>query len=287
MNEDYRIERLDFSKPEDMQRLVDLQNAVYKGVHIFNSDLFKFWYLDNPNGKVFSFNAIYNNVIAAHYAVIPIKMNIGDRVVNGALSMATVTHPEHRGKGLFKLLAQKTYECAKEEGREFVVGVANANSFPGFIKHLGFYEVGQLDVLYGLNDDIKSLPDRLFSVHWSEKSLQWRVNKLGQYFQRENNVYGYYPVKLFNKCPLLHTFMGVIPSNLGQTLSIGKSPKIFRPFNLYVGMGSNARSLGYKPVPSFIKHSPFHLIFLDMTGGNLPLMTKENVFFQLMDFDVA
>jgi hypothetical protein len=26
---------------------------------------------------------------------------------------------------------------------------------------------------------------------------------------------------------------------------------------------------------------------MDLTGGKLPKMTKENVFFQLMDFDVA
>lgn len=287
MNEDYQIERLDFSKPEDMQRLVDLQNAVYEGVHVFNSDLFKFWYLDNPNGKVISYNAIAGNVIAAHYAIIPIKMNIGNRVVRGALSMATVTHPEHRGKGLFKKLAQRTYECAKDEGCEFVVGVANANSFPGFIKHLGFYEVGQLEVLYGLKDSIKPLSDRLFSVHWNDESLKWRLDKSGQYLKRGSNVYGYYPIMKLKKCPLLHTFMGVIPSGLIESLSIGQSSKFLRPFNLYVGMGSNAKAIGYRPVPSFIKHSPFHLIFLDMTGGKLPMMTKENVFFQLMDFDVA
>ncbi len=287
MNEEYRIERLDFSNSEDMQRLVSLQNVVYKGKHHFEEDLFKYWYLDNPNGKVISFNALDEDVIVAHYAVIPIEMLVENRLVKGALSMATVTHPDYRGKGLFKELAQKTYEYASEVGCEFIIGVANENSFPGFIKHLGFYEVGQLDVLLGINDGIRPSSKKTYSIHWSRESLSWRVNREGDYKRHANTILGYYPALKMKKCPFLHTFLGIVPQELSDVLTIVDTSKFFRPINLYVGMGSNAKDIGYKKVPSFIKHSPFHLIFLDMTGGTLPKMTKDNVFFQLMDFDVA
>ena len=40
-------------------------------------------------------------------------------------------------------------------------------------------------------------------------------------------------------------------------------------------------------VPKFIRPSPFNLIFMDLTEGKLPKVTKENIFFQLFDFDVA
>ncbi len=287
MESDYKIERLDFSNKADMQRLVALQNEVYKGKHTFTEDDFKYWYLDNPNGKVISYNAVYGDVIAAHYAIIPMKMEIEGRVAKGALSMATVTHPQHQGKGLFKKLAQITYENAKKEGCEFVVGVANANSFPGFIKHLGFYEVSQLDVLLGIKDKIEPSSKKQFSVYGNMESVSWRINKPGEYLCRGKNIFGYYPLWKWKKCPFLHTYLGVIPAEFSNLLTIGKTPKLLRPFNLYVGLGSNARDLGYHRVPRFIKHSPFHLIFLDLTGGQLPQMTKDNVFFQLMDFDVA
>ena len=75
------------------------------------------------------------------------EMNIGGRIARGLLSMATVTHPAHRGKGLFKTLARQSYETAREEHYEFVIGVANANSYPGFIKYFDFTDVCQLDVL--------------------------------------------------------------------------------------------------------------------------------------------
>ena len=59
----------------------------------------------------------------------------------------------------------------------------------------------------------------------------------------------------------------------------------FRP-KLYVGMGAKFKHL-YLKVPKFIKRSPFNLIFLDLTDGNLPPIPKDNIFFQLFDFDVA
>ena len=55
---------------------------------------------------------------------------------------------------------------------------------------------------------------------------------------------------------------------------------------LYVGLGAKFKGI-YLKVPRWVKHSPFNLIFLDLTDGTLPKITKDNVFFQLFDFDVA
>lgn len=286
MEQDYTFKRLDFSNPDDMQKLVDLQNTVYAGKYVFDNSTLKFWYLDNPNGKVVSFNAFYGNIIAAHYAIIPVKMEIEGRVTQGLLSMATVTHPEHRGKGLFKKLAQMSFDYAAANGFEFVIGVANSNSYPGFIKHLGFQDVGMLEVLIGTDRTVNADSDKTFKMYWSKEALQWRLGS-EKYSKDANAVYGTRSVWKFKAAPLLHTFMGHLPEDMLNCLDISKTKHLIRPFNLYVGLGSNARKLGYKRVPKFIKRSPFHLIFLDLTNGRLPIMTKDNVFFQLMDFDVA
>ena len=45
-----------------------------------------------------------------------------------------MTHPKHRGKGLFKMLAQKTYETATSENIAIVFGFTNSQSHPGFVK---------------------------------------------------------------------------------------------------------------------------------------------------------
>lgn len=286
MDQDYKIERLDFSNPEDMQKLVDLQNAVYTGKHVFTSNGFKYWYLDNPNGRVVSFNAIYGDIIAAHYALVPLKMKIEGRVALGLLSMATVTHPDHRGKGLFKTLAKKTYEYAAQNGYEFVVGVANANSYPGFIKYFDFQDVGQLEVLLGFKTDIHPKGEKKFEVYWDATALKWRIGGRS-YFKDSAHVYGTKSVWHFKKAPLLKLFMGTVDADVLDKLSINKINKLIRPLNLYVGLGSNAKDMGYFSLPKFVKHSPFHLIFMDLTGSKFPKITKDNVFFQLMDFDVA
>lgn len=286
MEPEYKFERLDFSNPEDMQKLVDLQNAVYAGKHVFTSSTFQHWYLNNPNGRVVSYNALCGNIIVAHYALVPVKMEIEGRVVLGLLSMATVTHPDHRGKGLFKKLAKMTYDYAAQNGFEFVVGVANANSYPGFVKYFDFQDIGMLEVLFGNRKGIKESSEKVFKMHWDKDSIQWRLGG-SKYTKDETSVYGTHPVWKFKKAPFLHTYMGNVSADLLDGLNVPKASSLWRPFNLYIGMGSNARVLGYKEVPKIIKRSPFHLIFMDLTDGKLPRMTKDNVFFQLMDFDVA
>lgn len=277
---DYTIRRIFFNKePEMFQKVVDLQNAVYEGKHTFSIKGFKQWYLNNPMGEVISFNAFYGNELVAHYACIPYKMMIDHRVVTGLFDMATVTHPSHRGKGLFKRLAQTTYDYAKENGYGFVIGVANANSFPGYMKHFPFSFVGQLDVKVGFGNNIDYDNDKMYKVYWDVDSFNWRLNTCkANYCRVGNSLLGQYNT-------FFHTFMGTYTKDFLDITQAEEKHWGCRP-KLYVGMGAKFNSL-YLTVPKFIKRSPFNLIFLDLTNGELPPITKDNVRFQLFDFDVA
>ena len=190
---DYEIRQLLFDDGDvSLQKVVDLQNAVYEGSHIFNVNKFRQWYLKNPMGNVISFNAFYGDELVAHYACIPYKMEIAGRVVTGLFDMATVTHPDHRGKGLFKKLAKVTYDFAKEQGYEFVLGVANANSFSGYMKYFPFTFVGQLEVKIGFGTKIMSDGEKTFKVHWDKDSFNWRLNTCKANYSRKNNsIIGY------------------------------------------------------------------------------------------------
>ena len=123
-------------------------------------------------------------------------------------------------------------------------------------------------------------------MHWEGEALKWRTS-YDVYYKDSLALYGTKGVWKFKKVPLIKTFLGILSPSQTASLPIKKVNYFLRPFNLYVGLGSDAKKRGYFTVPSFIKHSPFHLIFMDLTGGKLPKMTKDNVFFQLMDFDVA
>lgn len=79
-----------------------------------------------------------NHSPAAYYGVFPVILEYKQQHVIAAQSGDTMTHPDHRGKGLFITLAKMTYDLAKEMGVEFVFGFPNANSYPGFVKKLNW-----------------------------------------------------------------------------------------------------------------------------------------------------
>ncbi len=284
---EYQIKRLLFDDGiESLQKVVDLQSIVYAGSnHEFSVDGFKHLYVDNPSGRVISFNAFHGNDLVAHYACIPIKMNIADKLVLGLLDIATVTHPDHRGKGLFKTLAQTTFDYAKENSYGFILGVANANSIHGYMKYFNFTLVSKLMVKYGWGTDIKSASDKTYSVYWNEELLNWRLSKQ-EYAINKTSIVGKTNFYKFRNVLGIKTFMGVFPEKLLVRLNLKKSNNFLRPLNLYVGLGADLKNGHYFSIPGFIKHSPFNLIFMDLTG-DLPPITKDNIFFQLIDFDVA
>lgn len=277
-----QIYQTTFDSNNEIKQLVDLQNIVYqhRGIH-FSVDGFKYWYKENPVGEVVSYSAFDQGRMVAHYACIPTQMKIDNRVVNGVLSMAVVTHPDYRGKGLFKILAQKTYDKAKELGYEFVVGVANANSFPIFMRNFPFTYIGQLDVKWGWGR-IQIPTNKTFSHYWNLQSLQWRLKK-SKYSKYNDNAFGTY-----GNIPFIKTFMGQLPFELIAQVNIKTTNFFKRPLNLYVGMGGDLSHGHYFNFPKFVKHSPFHLRFMDITKDqHLPKVTKDNIVFQLIDFDVA
>lgn len=75
-------------------------------------------------------------VPAAYYGVFPIAVKFGEDEVLCAQSGDTMTHPGHRGKGLFIELARKAYATAREDGIQFVFGFPSESSFPGFSRRL-------------------------------------------------------------------------------------------------------------------------------------------------------
>ncbi len=79
-----------------------------------------------------------NNSPAAYYGVYPCQIEYQGKFYLAAQSGDTMTHSNHTGKGLFTQLATKTYEYCKENGFHCVFGFPNENSFPGFIKRLGW-----------------------------------------------------------------------------------------------------------------------------------------------------
>lgn len=270
--------KLDFKSDEELELLVELQNIVYKerGL-VFNKDSYRFWYVDNPCGGVISYNAIDNGKIVAHQSFVPELMEVDGRTVRCARSMAVVTHPDYQGKGLFSTLTNMAVDEAKRQGYEFLYAITNDKSFPRFIKHCGFSSITRLNVKIGMGIKVSEKGHKTFKRLWTPELLKWRLSK-GNYCRVGSHVIGNYGHGV-------KTIMGLIDGGMLDQIHIEQTKVAWGP-KLYVGLGATM-PWTLVNVPKFIKHSPFHLIFQDLTGGNIPSMTEDNVFYQLIDYDVA
>lgn len=127
----YTIERL---SNDNINHLQSLYRSIFsKDVSI---ELLKGKY----NTKVFGAEWIGylamtpHNKPAAFYGVIPCRFKIRGEVLLAAQSADTMTHPDHRKRGLFIQLAKLTYDLARQEGIQFIFGFPNQNSYAGFVK---------------------------------------------------------------------------------------------------------------------------------------------------------
>lgn len=267
-----------FDNDKDLQQLVNLQNEVYKvrGIR-FNKEEFILWYVDNPAGKVISFNAFDGDKMIAHQCFVPCSMKVGDRVVKSIRSMNVVTLPEYRGRGLFSKMTNMAIDFAIEQGFELAYAITNANSYPMFMKYAGFTFVTRLEVKIGYGSNIYPDGERLYSNYWTSELLEWRL-KYHKYYMKDGCVYSRYR-------PFVNTFMARLPENLAKDIQIERRSSPLGIY-LYVGWGAKIKS-PYFNVPKFVKHSPFNFIYRDLTNGTLPPITKENLFYQLLDYDVA
>ena len=273
---EYQIERVKVSDValHEVQQLLQL---VFKSrAEKFSMEYLKWQYADNPVGPIVGFNAYMGDVLAAHYVTMPIYMYIDGKKTLGVLSLNTATHPEHRGKQLFTILAERTYQYAAENGYKFVIGIANAQSTHGFLKHLNFELIGPLNFKIGTGTNIYSHKDYIFTRYWNKEIMDWRLkNPSMEYFKNGDVVVS--PIKPGFKKMVYHDREGLV-----------SLPKLHgRPFNLYIGFGADLSKGIYCGIPKFIEHSPFNLIFRDLTKGSLPEVTKDNILFELIDFDVA
>ena len=84
------------------------------------------------------------NRLAGAYSLWPVNLKIMGKRVLGAQSMDTMSHPNYRGQGIFTLLAKECYLIAKERGVKVLYGFPNQNSYPGFVKKLGWTHTGDI-----------------------------------------------------------------------------------------------------------------------------------------------
>lgn len=110
-------------------------------------DYWSWRFQHNPSGPGIIYLAWDGDTLAAHYAVTPVRFQVGGRELMTALSGTTMTHPDYRGRRLFPILAQTTYDFMAESGMALVWGFPNLFSHRGLIRDLDWVDVQEVPTL--------------------------------------------------------------------------------------------------------------------------------------------
>lgn len=127
---DYTIQKL---KNDEFHLLIPLMKDCF-GMQV-NIQYFEWKFIHNPAGFVEGFIAVSSGgEVAAYYGVIPEIYIINGKKTTIYQSCDTMTHSNHRRKGLFQKLALHCFEHLTNENRLFVIGFGGGQSTPGFLK---------------------------------------------------------------------------------------------------------------------------------------------------------
>ena len=107
-------------------------------------EYFRWKHLENPFGRSFMIVAEFDGRIIGFRALMRWRFRVGDRMIEAVRPVDTVTHPDHRGRGVFSMLTRTALDSLKGEV-QLVFNTPNSNSLPGYLK-LGWQLVGEIPV---------------------------------------------------------------------------------------------------------------------------------------------
>ncbi len=268
--------------PEQLAAYAQLLSKVFGAAPKFTAQSVAWRYRDNPAGAVVGADAWAGETLAAHYVTCPLWAHVDGQRVHGLLSMNTATHPDFQGKGLFTRLAQATYEQGRSGGYGFVIGVANGNSTPGFLRRLAFQHVGSLRA--GI---LPRAPRRFtaaavqYQADWSPALIGWRLaNPATRYRVGHSGaltgVWAPTHLPMVRCAAFLETEDDLAPGRgrpLGPALFLGLEPRI------------DLASLGFVPLPERFRASPLNLIWRALGDGAPAHLHPDRAVINFLDFD--
>lgn len=186
----------------DERGIINLMNEDVQNGH-YNLALWSWRFRDNPSGVGRIWVAESSTEIEGHYAVIPVRIKLGQSILPCAQSLDTRTARRFRGLGIFATLAKKTYDDCDDLGISIMYGFPNEASYAGFVDKLNWVHPFSLTKLLRILDadafkgEIKGRMRRigfktagaLFRV-WNRNPLEDKLKLNREYEVQETETIG-------------------------------------------------------------------------------------------------
>lgn len=294
----------------DLTATNDLLSDVFDDAPTTRLDYLNWLYEENPAGPKIQSNCDDEEGRIGHYVVVPQPYTFEDSPCHVALSLNTAVHERGRGQGLFTRLAEDVIGQASGQGLHGIIGVANNNSTPGFIKKLGFELVTPLPVKVGViiprlrksivsgdatiarilkfEDEAKAVSKRSFDPDFDEAQLQWRLSRPGADYHIYADDHAAIIVTKTKQLGqdflvVLATFSNRENSSVSQLVSHAAATLGLK-FFVYCGW-NNHTSLKGLPIPKKYRPSPLNLIWRPLTERVGKLSAEKVRRFEFIDFD--
>ena len=223
----------------------------------------------------------------AHYAVVPTPPLAEPPAMFAGTYFAlnTAVDPEALVPGLMVATARALFRHLEAEGPVLLLGVANENSYRGYVPMLNFRSLGRLSLTFHAPGTLPAIGAARALAH-DPAHLAWRAARPGV-AAFGDSAHGAITVRLRHRgVPLDAVLSTGLPGQAVARLAL-RPPAVWAP-RLYAGFG--ARVAGGIAVPARVRPSPLEYVFRVLGDSALTEPVACHLAqrrFEFLDFDVV
>lgn len=120
-----------------------LAETVFPGEDLSDPRYMRWLYEENPVRPAYELMTRSAGVVSGHIAGVPLRYRLAGADVLGGIAVNAITHPDHRGRGIFIVLHAELSRFTATKDMLFLFGFANPNSEKGCLRHLNYRDLGR------------------------------------------------------------------------------------------------------------------------------------------------